>query len=118
MFKILKLIFFLTRFGRRPLLLVSYLSSFIFAALSAFSSSYIMFVIMRFFTGMSLAGISIISIALSKKILFLIILLFQSVFHLCVCILYGLFYFLDLFFVVLFLQMWNGAALNAEHFLA
>lgn len=71
MFKVINLISFfsLTRFGRRPLLLVSYLSSLIFAALSAFSSSYIMFVIMRFFTGMSLAGISIISIALSKEII-------------------------------------------------
>ncbi|XP_051240520.1 solute carrier family 22 member 7-like isoform X2 [Dicentrarchus labrax] len=53
------------RFGRRKLLLVSYLSSMMFAVLSAFSPSYIMFVIMRFFTGMSLAGISIISIVLT-----------------------------------------------------
>ncbi|XP_037530831.1 solute carrier family 22 member 7-like [Nematolebias whitei] len=55
------------RFGRRPLLLVSYVSSLIFAILSAFSTSYIMFVIMRFFTGMSLAGISIIAIALNVE---------------------------------------------------
>uniref|UniRef100_A0A4W6C0P5 Major facilitator superfamily (MFS) profile domain-containing protein n=1 Tax=Lates calcarifer TaxID=8187 RepID=A0A4W6C0P5_LATCA len=55
------------RFGRRPLLLVSYLSSMMFAVLSAFSTSYIMFVIMRFFTGMSLAGISIISIVLNVE---------------------------------------------------
>ncbi|KAM9363153.1 solute carrier family 22 member 7-like [Symphorus nematophorus] len=55
------------RFGRRPLLLVSYLSSIMFAVLSAFSTSYIMFVIMRFFTGMSLAGISIISIVLNVE---------------------------------------------------
>nr|XP_046273594.1 solute carrier family 22 member 7-like [Scatophagus argus] len=53
------------RLGRRPLLLVSYLSSMTFAVLSAFSTSYIMFVIMRFFTGMSLAGITIITIALN-----------------------------------------------------
>uniref|UniRef100_A0A3Q1FJV2 Solute carrier family 22 member 7-like n=1 Tax=Acanthochromis polyacanthus TaxID=80966 RepID=A0A3Q1FJV2_9TELE len=53
------------RFGRRPLLLVSYLSSLTFAVLSAFSTSYIMFVIMRFFTGLSLAGISIISLVLT-----------------------------------------------------
>ncbi|XP_053712926.1 solute carrier family 22 member 7-like [Synchiropus splendidus] len=55
------------RFGRRPLLLVSYLSSMTFAVLSAFSSSYVMFVIMRFFTGMCLAGISIISIVLNVE---------------------------------------------------
>ncbi|XP_069571487.1 solute carrier family 22 member 7-like [Brachyistius frenatus] len=55
------------RFGRRPLLLVSYLTSLTFAVLSAFSTSYVMFVIMRFFTGMSLAGISIISIVLNVE---------------------------------------------------
>lgn len=55
------------RFGRRRLLLVSYISSLMFAVLSAFSSSYIMFIIMRFLTGMSLAGISIISIALNVE---------------------------------------------------
>ncbi|XP_033480753.1 solute carrier family 22 member 7-like [Epinephelus lanceolatus] len=55
------------RFGRRPLLLVSYLSSVLFAILSAFSSSYMMFIIMRFFTGMSLSGISIISIVLNVE---------------------------------------------------
>lgn len=55
-----------SRFGRRPLLLVSYLASVLFAVLSAFSTSYIMFVIMRFFVGLSLAGISIISIVLSE----------------------------------------------------
>ena len=57
----------LFRFGRRPVLLVSYLSSLTFAVLSAFSTSYVMFIIMRLFTGMGLAGISIISIALSKE---------------------------------------------------
>ncbi|XP_075948105.1 solute carrier family 22 member 7-like [Anarhichas minor] len=55
------------RFGRRPLLLASYSSSLTFAVLSAFSPSYVTFVIMRFFTGMSLAGISIISIALNVE---------------------------------------------------
>uniref|UniRef100_A0A3Q3ILF8 Major facilitator superfamily (MFS) profile domain-containing protein n=1 Tax=Monopterus albus TaxID=43700 RepID=A0A3Q3ILF8_MONAL len=55
------------KFGRRPLLLVSYLSSTIFAVLSAFSPSYVMFVIMRFFTGISLAGISIISLVLNVE---------------------------------------------------
>lgn len=48
------------------MLLVSYLSTMVFALLSAFSTSYIMFVIMRFFTGMSVAGISIVSVVLSK----------------------------------------------------
>ncbi|XP_042255253.1 solute carrier family 22 member 7-like [Thunnus maccoyii] len=55
------------RFGRRPLLLVSYLSSMMFAVFSAFSPSYVMFTIMRFFTGMTLAGISIISIVLNVE---------------------------------------------------
>uniref|UniRef100_A0A3B4FN97 Solute carrier family 22 member 6 n=1 Tax=Pundamilia nyererei TaxID=303518 RepID=A0A3B4FN97_9CICH len=55
------------RFGRRPLLLVSYLASLIFAVLSAFSTSYVMFVILRFFTGMSLAGISIMAIVLNVE---------------------------------------------------
>lgn len=57
---------FVFRFGRRSMLLVSYLSTMVFALLSAFSTSYVMFVIMRFFTGMSLAGISIISVVLSE----------------------------------------------------
>ncbi|KAM4585505.1 solute carrier family 22 member 7-like [Odontesthes bonariensis] len=55
------------RFGRRPVLLASYLSSLTFAVLSAFSTSYIMFIIMRLFTGMCLAGISIISITLNVE---------------------------------------------------
>ncbi|XP_016890631.1 solute carrier family 22 member 7-like [Cynoglossus semilaevis] len=59
--------FFSDRYGRRPLLLVSYVTTIVFAALSAFSTSYVMFVIMRFFTGMSLAGITIISIVLNVE---------------------------------------------------
>lgn len=55
------------RFGRRRLLLVSYLCSLTFAILSAISTSYVMFSVMRFFTGMSLAGISIISIVLNVE---------------------------------------------------
>lgn len=55
-----------SRYGRRPLLLASYLGSILFAVLSAFSTSYIMFVIMRFFTGVALAGIAIISFVLSE----------------------------------------------------
>ncbi|KAJ8384790.1 hypothetical protein AAFF_G00198760 [Aldrovandia affinis] len=53
------------RFGRKSMLLVSYLLSVSFGFASAFSNSYLMFVIMRFFTGFGLAGISIISIVLS-----------------------------------------------------
>ncbi|KAK2817096.1 hypothetical protein Q5P01_025287 [Channa striata] len=55
------------RFGRRPLLLVSYVSSAVFAVLSAFSNSYVMFAIMRFLTGMSYAGISIVAVALNVE---------------------------------------------------
>ncbi|KAK7912916.1 hypothetical protein WMY93_013127 [Mugilogobius chulae] len=55
------------RFGRRRLLLVSYICTLMFAILSAFSISYAMFSAMRFFTGMSLAGISIISIVLNVE---------------------------------------------------
>lgn len=63
------LVFFISlvsRFGRRPLLLVSYISTIVFSLLSAFSTSYIMFVIARFLAGASISGISIISIVLSK----------------------------------------------------
>uniref|UniRef100_A0A8C2X5H9 Solute carrier family 22 member 7b, tandem duplicate 1 n=1 Tax=Cyclopterus lumpus TaxID=8103 RepID=A0A8C2X5H9_CYCLU len=59
--------YFSDRYGRRPLLLVSYLSTLAFAVLSAFSPLYMIFVTMRFFTGMSLAGISIISITLNVE---------------------------------------------------
>ncbi|XP_041789522.1 solute carrier family 22 member 7-like [Chelmon rostratus] len=55
------------RFGRRPLLLVSYLSSMLFAVLSSLSTSYIMFVIMRFFMGMSISGVSIITTVLNVE---------------------------------------------------
>ncbi|XP_062334637.1 solute carrier family 22 member 7-like isoform X1 [Osmerus eperlanus] len=55
------------RFGRRTMLMVSYLSSMAFATMSAFSTSYLMFVIMRFFTGFALAGISIISFVLNVE---------------------------------------------------
>uniref|UniRef100_A0A4W6BZY9 Solute carrier family 22 member 7b, tandem duplicate 2 n=1 Tax=Lates calcarifer TaxID=8187 RepID=A0A4W6BZY9_LATCA len=39
------------RFGRRIMLLVSYVSGMLFAVASAFSSSYVMFAVLRFFTG-------------------------------------------------------------------
>ncbi|XP_064173876.1 solute carrier family 22 member 7-like [Anguilla rostrata] len=55
------------RFGRKTMLLVAYLSSITFGLASAVSTSYVMFVIMRFFTGFSLTGISIISYVLSVE---------------------------------------------------
>lgn len=55
-----------SRFGRKPMLLVSYTISMVFGFASAFSNSYTMFGVMRFFTGFGLTGISIISTVLSK----------------------------------------------------
>ncbi|XP_063047140.1 solute carrier family 22 member 7-like [Engraulis encrasicolus] len=55
------------RFGRRPLLMVAYLSTILFSTASAFSLSYIMYMAMRFLTGFTIAGISIISIVLSVE---------------------------------------------------
>ncbi|KAG9268274.1 solute carrier family 22 member 7b.1 [Astyanax mexicanus] len=52
------------RFGRKPMLMVSFISAAFFSVVSAFSTSYIMFAVMRFFTGMGITGISIISIVL------------------------------------------------------
>ncbi|XP_076004172.1 solute carrier family 22 member 7-like [Genypterus blacodes] len=48
------------RFGRRNMLLVSYVSGMLFAVASAFSTSYIMFMVLRFFTGITVTGIVII----------------------------------------------------------
>ncbi|KAJ8361533.1 hypothetical protein SKAU_G00180580 [Synaphobranchus kaupii] len=55
------------RYGRKSMLLVSYLSGIVFGLASAFSSSFLMFAIMRFFTGFGIAGINIISIVLSLE---------------------------------------------------
>ncbi|XP_076848219.1 solute carrier family 22 member 7-like isoform X2 [Brachyhypopomus gauderio] len=52
------------RYGRKRMLLVSYLCTAFFGISSALSTSYAMFAAMRFFTGLSLSGISIISIVL------------------------------------------------------
>ncbi|KAJ8361532.1 hypothetical protein SKAU_G00180570 [Synaphobranchus kaupii] len=52
------------RYGRKSMLLVSYLSGMVFGLASAFSSSFLMFAIIRFFTGFGIAGINIISIVL------------------------------------------------------
>ncbi|KAL2083625.1 hypothetical protein ACEWY4_021398 [Coilia grayii] len=52
------------KYGRRSMLLVSYISAIIFALISALSNSYIMFAVFRFLTGFGITGISIISIVL------------------------------------------------------
>ncbi|KAG8014761.1 Solute carrier family 22 member 7 [Nibea albiflora] len=54
-------------FGRRIMLLVSYVSGMIFAVASAFSTSYIMFAVLRFFTGFCITGIVIVSTVLSME---------------------------------------------------
>ncbi|XP_066510419.1 solute carrier family 22 member 7-like [Hoplias malabaricus] len=53
------------RFGRKPMLLVSFVSSCVFGVASAFSTSYIMFAINRTLSGVALTGMSITTLALS-----------------------------------------------------
>ncbi|XP_048124993.1 solute carrier family 22 member 7-like isoform X2 [Alosa alosa] len=55
------------RYGRRPMLLVSYVSGMGFALISAFSTSYIMFAVLRFLTGFSITGIIIVSSVLNVE---------------------------------------------------
>ncbi|XP_052009344.1 solute carrier family 22 member 7-like [Xyrauchen texanus] len=55
------------RFGRKPMLLVSYVSGMVFAVASSFSSSFIMFAVLRFFTGFTITGIIIVSTVLSVE---------------------------------------------------
>ncbi|KAM4750896.1 LOW QUALITY PROTEIN: solute carrier family 22 member 7-like [Anableps anableps] len=55
------------RFGRRIMLLVSYVSGMLFAVASVFSTSYVMFAVLRFFTGFCITGIVIVSAALSVE---------------------------------------------------
>uniref|UniRef100_A0A3P8XC61 Solute carrier family 22 member 6 n=1 Tax=Esox lucius TaxID=8010 RepID=A0A3P8XC61_ESOLU len=55
------------KFGRKPMLLVSYILSIVFGFSCAFSNSYTMFIVMRFLTGFGLTGISIISTVLSVE---------------------------------------------------
>ncbi|KAL3066767.1 hypothetical protein OYC64_016670 [Pagothenia borchgrevinki] len=55
------------RFGRRIMLLVSYVSGMLFAIASAFSTSYLMFAVLRFFTGFCITGIVIVSVVLSVE---------------------------------------------------
>ncbi|KAM9363693.1 uncharacterized protein ABDE67_018963 [Symphorus nematophorus] len=55
------------RFGRRIMLLVSYVSGMLFAVASAFSTSYVMFAVLRFFTGFCITGIVIVSSVLNVE---------------------------------------------------
>ncbi|XP_068583402.1 solute carrier family 22 member 7-like [Cebidichthys violaceus] len=55
------------RFGRRIMLLVSYVSGMLIAVASAFSTSYVMFAVLRFFTGFCITGIVIVSTVLSVE---------------------------------------------------
>ncbi|KAG7485086.1 solute carrier family 22 member 7-like [Solea senegalensis] len=55
------------RFGRRKTLLGSYVSAMLFAFTSAFSTTYGMFAVLRFFTGFCITGIIIVSAVLSVE---------------------------------------------------
>ncbi|XP_051725188.1 solute carrier family 22 member 7-like isoform X3 [Ctenopharyngodon idella] len=55
------------KYGRRSMLLVSYVLSIMFSVASAFSSNYIMFAAFRFLTGLALTGITNISVVLSVE---------------------------------------------------
>ncbi|KAF7666262.1 hypothetical protein LDENG_00112730 [Lucifuga dentata] len=55
------------RFGRRNMLLVSYVGGLLLAVASAFSTSYMMFAVLRFFTGFFIIGIIIVSTILNVE---------------------------------------------------
>ncbi|KAG7328755.1 hypothetical protein KOW79_008699 [Hemibagrus wyckioides] len=55
------------RYGRKTMLLVSYVLALCFAMASVFSSSIIMFAVLRFFTGMSITGIVIVTSVLNVE---------------------------------------------------
>ncbi|XP_026141396.1 solute carrier family 22 member 7 [Carassius auratus] len=55
------------RFGRKPMLLVSYISGMAFTLASIFSSSFIMFAVLRFFSGFTITGIVIVSVVLNVE---------------------------------------------------
>ncbi|KAJ8013823.1 hypothetical protein DPEC_G00033790 [Dallia pectoralis] len=55
------------RFGRKIMLLVAYISGMIFGIASAFSTSFTMFAVLRFFTGFGITGIVIVSAVLSVE---------------------------------------------------
>lgn len=59
----------LLRFGRRIMLLTSYLSGMLFALTSAFATSFLMFAALRFLTGFCMTGIAIVSVVLCTVIL-------------------------------------------------
>ncbi|CAJ1052326.1 solute carrier family 22 member 7-like [Xyrichtys novacula] len=52
------------RFGRKTMLLVSYIATAIFGVASTFSHNFAMFAVMRFLTGVGISGVSIITIVL------------------------------------------------------
>ncbi|XP_063068042.1 solute carrier family 22 member 7-like [Engraulis encrasicolus] len=49
------------KYGRRSMLLVSYLSSIVFSVASALAVNYVMFAVFRFLTGFAIIGVSIIA---------------------------------------------------------
>ncbi|KAG7228425.1 hypothetical protein INR49_007597, partial [Caranx melampygus] len=53
------------KYGRRNTLLVSYIIATVFGFSSAFANSFVLFAVLRFFTGFGLTGIGITSIVLS-----------------------------------------------------
>ncbi|KAF4084524.1 hypothetical protein AMELA_G00129730 [Ameiurus melas] len=55
------------RYGRKTMLLVSYVLSLCFAMASVFSSSIIMFAVLRFFTGLNITGIVIVTSVLNVE---------------------------------------------------
>ncbi|XP_066553139.1 solute carrier family 22 member 7a [Amia ocellicauda] len=55
------------KFGRKPMLLVSFVASTVFGTVSAFSVSYVMFAVTRTLSGMALTGMSLCTIALSVE---------------------------------------------------
>lgn len=55
------------RFGRRRILLLAFAVTLFFGTMTAFSVSYLMFIVMRSLCGVGLTGISIISLILGEK---------------------------------------------------
>lgn len=56
----------LHRFGRRPIIQVSFVASTIFGTLEAFSTSYVMFAITRTLCGVALTGMIFTTVSLCK----------------------------------------------------
>ncbi|KAK6300232.1 hypothetical protein J4Q44_G00283300 [Coregonus suidteri] len=55
----------MTKFGRKPMILVSFVASAVFGTMSAFSVSYVMFAVTRTLCGVALTGMTITTLALS-----------------------------------------------------